>query len=92
MPQKYRRVPWWMLALIILCLLPVVAFPTMLAWGSPTLSDHKVMLWIYPFYEFAAAFLAWKCYGERTALCWILLALMLLTHAAMWQLILGYNL
>ncbi len=89
MAQNYRRVPWWMLAIIIICALPVLAFPTMLSWSGTAISDHRVMLWMYPFYVLLASFLAWKCYGERTALTWILLALILLTHAAMWQLVLA---
>ncbi len=43
---------------------------------------------IYPLYVIAAAWIAWQSYPARRTLAWIILALMLLTHAAIWYLVL----
>ncbi|MDE5624929.1 MAG: hypothetical protein K2I61_01255 [Muribaculaceae bacterium] len=75
-----RRVPLWMLAIIILCALPGVSFPLMgnlLASGNITIEG---LTWFYPLYTIASAMLAWQCYGRRTLMCWIILALLLLSH------------
>lgn len=45
------------------------------------------MLWVYLFYVPVAAYLSYLCYPERRALAWILLALMVLSHIAIWLLL-----
>ena len=80
-----------MLVVIVACMLPVVAYPTMLSEYSGnaagSASDTKIFLWLYPLYVLAAGYLAWQCYGRRTYMTWILLVILLLTHAAMWMLL-----
>ena len=44
------------------------------------------LTWFYPVYTVASAILAWQCYGRRNALCWIILALLLLSHASFYYL------
>lgn len=78
--------PKWMVALIILLLLPVFQFPMLLA-SVPDVQIVRAMVWIYPFYCLVAAYLAWQCYPQRHALAWILLALMVLSHIAIWLLV-----
>ena len=43
---------------------------------------------VLPLYVIAAAWIAWQSYPARRTLAWIILALMLLTHAAIWYLVL----
>lgn len=83
-----RRVPLWMTALIAVDMLPGAALPAMLS-ALPAQPDDSVRLFLllYPLYIIATGIIAWQCYGRRTAMTWILLALMLLTHAAMWVLV-----
>lgn len=81
-----KRVPGWMLLIIILLALPVIAFPIMLSHSGEIAEGNKLYMWLYPAYVFSTAILAYQCYGRRTEMTWILLALMLLTHAAMWVL------
>lgn len=83
-----RRVPLWVTAIIIVCVLPVIAFPAMLS-ETDAISENgmKLFLWLYPLYVAATAIIAWQCYGRRTLMTWVLLGLMLLTHAAMWLLV-----
>lgn len=47
----------------------------------------KYLTYFYPAYVIATGVCAWLCYPQRKALAWILLALMLLSHAAMMLLI-----
>lgn len=84
--KENRQIPWWMVAVIILCALPGVAFPFMgnlLTSGDLTIEG---LTWFYPLYTVASALLAWQCYGRRTLLCWIILALLLLSHACFFYL------
>lgn len=87
--KQSKRVPGWMLLIIILVALPVVAFPVMLSQSVEIAEGNKIYLWIYPAYVLATALLAYQCYGRRSEMTWILLFLMLLTHAAMWVLVKG---
>lgn len=85
--KQQRRVPVWMLIIIIVAALPVLAFPTMLNLAAGEISGYKVLVWLYPFYVIVSAWLAWQCYGRRTEMTWILIVLMILSHAAMWHLV-----
>lgn len=83
MSTNKRRVPLWMLLLIIIAALPVVLFPAMLSASPEDDSGIVAYLWLYPAYVAAAGILAWQCYGRRSEMTWILLILMILTHVAM---------
>ena len=86
-----RRVPLWMTAVIILCALPGIGFPflgELLASGDLTI---KGLTWFYPAYTLVSALLAWQCYGRRTLLCWIILALMVLSHLCFFYLATAIN-
>lgn len=78
--------PRWMIAVIVIVLLPVFQFPFLLT-ECPDVSIVRTLLWIYPFYCLVAAFLAYQCYPERHAMSWILLALMVLSHLSVWLLV-----
>lgn len=83
-----RRVPLWVNVLIVLCMLPALAFPQMLSMtvaGSPV----RTFVWLYPLYVLASGWFARICYPQRADLTWVLLAVLLLAHAAMWMLVLG---
>ena len=83
-----RRVPIGITLLIIITMLPGLAFPLLLSRSSVAPSSTvDNFLWLYPFYVLASGWLAWYCYGRRSALTWVLIAVMLLTHAAMWLLV-----
>lgn len=84
--KEFRRVPGWVVAVIVIAALPVLAFPAMLSKSTEIAGENRYFLWLYPFYVLAAAFLAYQCYGRRTVMTWIIVVLMLLTHAAMWVL------
>lgn len=84
MPPQKR--PLWIKLLIVLCSLPVLAYPALLA-KSPAGGPVETFLWFYPVYVVVAAVCAWLCWPSRRETSWILLILMLLTHAAMWVLV-----
>lgn len=77
-----------MVCVIIIAALPVFSFPFLLSVSlAESAEGSKVYLWLYPAYVAAASLLAYQCYGRRTEMSWIIVALMLLTHAAMWVLV-----
>ena len=80
--------PLWLLLIIIVFSLPIFAFPTMLGLISPGQEVEKTMAWLYIIYILLTDWLAWMCWPQRKAVTWILLALLLMSHAAMWGLIL----
>lgn len=77
---------WWVKAIIILVSLPVLAWPTLLSRCS-TDSVARTFVWLYPAYVIAAAVCAWICRRRRPEITWIIVFLMILTHAAMWVLV-----
>jgi len=46
----------------------------------------RALIWLYPIYVVLSGLLAWQCYGRRTVMSWIILVLMLLTHASFYYL------
>lgn len=77
---------WWIKAIIILVSLPVLAWPSLLSHCSSE-STARTFLWLYPAYVIAAAICAWICRRRRPEVTWIIVLLMILTHAAMWVLV-----
>lgn len=82
------KVPRWVDTLIVVCMLPAFSFPYLLSLIPPGAAEGTVtMLWIYPFYVLVAGLLARMCWTTRSYMTWILLILMLLTHACAWALV-----
>lgn len=73
--------------LIVVAALPVLAFPWMLS-AAPEDSNIELWMWMYPVYVILSCACEWKAWGRQPEVTWILMAVMLLTHAAMWALIL----
>lgn len=89
-PANRQKVPTWVTVVIIICMLPVLAFPTMLSMTMPD-SPVRSFVWFYPFYVIASGVCARICWRQRRDITWILLALMVLSHLAMWMLVLNGN-
>lgn len=85
-----RKVPAWVTILVVICMLPVLAFPTMLTMTMPD-SSARTFVWFYPFYVIASGICARICWPQRKDVMWVLLALMVLSHLAMWMLVLNDN-
>lgn len=85
-----QKVPAWVTAVIIVCMLPVAAFPTLLSMSAPD-SAARLFVWFYPAYVIAAGICARICWRQRRDVMWILLVTMLMSHAAMWALVLNEN-
>lgn len=79
-------IPLWFKVIVLVCALPVLAFPFLLA-DAPEGGSARTLMFLYPAYVIGSAICALICYGQRPEVSWILLVLMLLTHAAMWILI-----
>lgn len=85
----YGTAPRWVAVVIIILMLPVFAFPALLSALPPDDSSIRTIAWCYPFYVLLSGYLAWQCYPQRPAMSWILLVLMVMSHAAMWILVNG---
>jgi hypothetical protein len=72
-----------MAAIIVIAMAPLAAFPALLSTARAAHSD-MLFIWLYPLYVATAGFLSWQCYGRRSEMTWILIFIMLLTHAAIW--------
>lgn len=84
-----NRPPLWVVIVTVIAMLPVLAFPVLL--DSPADDDEtKALLWLYPLYVIVSGVCAVICYRQRPEVTWILLILMILSHAAMWILYYGY--
>ena len=79
-------IPWWFWVITIICALPLLAYPWLLS-DAPAGSPARTFVVLYPAYVIGSAICALICYGRRPEISWILLALMLLTHAAIWFLV-----
>lgn len=77
-----ERTPWWMGAIIVVAMLPALIVP----FSMHGISDDptsRYLTYFYPAYVIASGICAWLCYPQRKALAWILIVLMLMSHAAM---------
>lgn len=83
MSDYQEKTPWWMGAVIVLCVIPALVFPFHIQ-SVPADGVERYLVWLYPAYVLGTGVCAWLCYPERKALAWILLALLLLSHAAMY--------
>lgn len=79
---KYHT-PWWMAAIIVIVMIPALIIPAM--GNSPDMEDpmQKYLTWFYPAYVIGTGICAYICYPQRKALAWILIVLMVMSHAAM---------
>lgn len=82
------RAPSWFIVLVVVMALPALLAPALLSACPPDAPGIvRTLVWIYPFYVVVAAWLACLCWDSRRVMAWILLALMVLTHAGMWMLV-----
>ena len=81
------KVPVWFSILVIIAVLPLGAYLLLLEAMPAAESSSRTLLWLYPPYVLLAAFCSWRAYGlGRREVAWIVLILLLLTHAAIWLL------
>lgn len=79
--------PWWVKLLIIADALPVVALPALLSRCQAD-SPAETFVMFYPLYVLAASVCEWIVWRRRPDVCYILLAVVLLTHIGIWALVL----
>lgn len=85
-PTRKPRVQWWMWVILILCMAPGLSFPWILEMTERADVLTRGLIWFYPCYVLCSGFLAWQCYGRRTYMTWIILALLLLSHLCFYYL------
>ena len=65
---------------------PGLCFPWALSLADAGDSVVRWLVWLYPAYVLLSGLLAWQCYGRRSVLTWIVLTLLVLSHAGMYTL------
>ncbi len=81
-----EKTPWWVTAIIILAMVPALVLP-LSASDMPDAGTPRYLLWFYPAYVIATGVCAYLTYPSRSYLTWILLVLLLMSHAAMYLLL-----
>lgn len=92
MATPRRKAPWWMTLISLVMLLPLALILTASATSSGTAEESSsvsLIARVFPFFALSAAGLAWYSYPERPAVSWILLAVLALSYAAMYFLIIN---
>lgn len=77
-----QKIPTWFKLTVIVAMLPVAAWPTMLSRCADD-SPLRQLVYLLPLYLLASGVCALLCYRERRELAWILIALMILSAAAL---------
>lgn len=83
--ERNLPTPLWFKILTIILMLPAAGFPLLLSTAGAD-SPIKLLLWLYPAYVIVSGVCAIMCYQSRNEISWILLALMLLSHAGIYYL------
>lgn len=81
-----KPTPWWFKAIVIALMLPLAAYPSALG-HMPAGTETGWLEKLYPAYVIVSGVCAWIVYRQRPEVAWILVALLLLSHAGMYVLL-----
>ena len=83
MNPERRQTPLWFIVLLIVMALPLAAWPSLMSVQTDTDNDTvSTLIMIFPIYAVLSLYLAYRSYGRRSDLSWVLLAVSLLSYAA----------
>lgn len=77
--ERQRPPVWFALVCVVFTLSGILG--PMAALGTPDEGTMRTLLWLLPAYSAATSICAWKCYGQRRELAWILLGVGVLAVA-----------
>lgn len=72
--------------IVIASALPLAGYPWLLS-ACPAYDPYKTLVALYPVYVVLSSALEWLCWPARKTVAWILIALLWLSHAAIYALI-----
>ncbi len=78
-----RRPPVWFTILILVMLIPVVAWPFMLIGYDAEKADNWWIVNLFPIYSLLACWVSYKCYIDRREISYIILGVLLLSYMAL---------
>ena len=87
MSDPHLTTPLWAKIVAIVAALPLLAYPWLLS-VAPATGSVETFLYLYPIYVVLSTVCEWLVYPRSPEVYWIMVALMLLTHAAMFALVL----
>lgn len=73
---------WWFIAVLVLITLPLVLLPGVVAAVPAGYDELRTLLRLYPLYVLVADWAAWVCFWPRRLMAWIMVALVVMSHAA----------
>lgn len=80
------KVPWWMILIVTVSILPVLIWPVYMTdfdfIADDTHENYLLLAYLFPIYIVLCGFLAYKCYPVRKEITYILLVLMWLSYGA----------
>lgn len=81
------RPPLWFALVVIATLLPLLAWPWIMIstmTGAPSAHDMRfILIMAFPIYAIASAWLAYRSFRRRSDLAWVLIAMLILSYAAL---------
>ena len=84
--QGSRRMPWWIILLVTVSILPVLTWPAYMRQFDFTMDENHehylLIAYLFPIYIVVCGFLAYKCYPVRKEVTYILLVLMWLSYGS----------
>lgn len=75
-----RRPPVWFTILMVVLLLPIIAWPFVIMNYNSENSDNWWIINIFPIYALLTGYLSYKCYVERREISYILLIMLILSY------------
>lgn len=82
MATPTRRPPIWFTILIIVMLIPIIAWPFVIINQDPENTDNWWIINIFPIYALLSGYISYKCYLDRREISYIILAMLLLSYLA----------
>lgn len=86
-----QRPPWWFICILVLCMLPLAAWPWVVGGMTGDMAAdstvHALVL-AFPVYAVGSVYCAYRCFDGQTCLSWILVALLAAGYAALGMLVL----
>ncbi len=76
-----RTTPVWLTLLVVVLTLPGLFYPLTISEQAHIYPIAKGLMFFYPVYSLISGFLAWLCYRQRAVLTWIILVLLIMSHA-----------
>lgn len=77
-----RRPPIWFTIIIVVMLIPIIAWPVVIINHDPENTGNWWIINIFPIYALLSSYISYKCYLDRREISYILISIQLLSYLA----------